>query len=247
LKKLKINKIIFTTDYKSYGEIKKIAERYGLKPLLFSCLKIKPIRFQIPERQYDWIFFTSKNAVRIFLKQKGVSFLKDKKIAAIGLATSKEIEKRTGRVCDFVPPSYNSVSFVKSFIPKYKSKKFNILFPASDLTDDYMENSFLKSGHHIDKIIVYRTIKPEHSDYRIKLIKKNIKNSFLLFSSPSSLSNFIDSLGLKLLKYPYIIAMGVKTEKALNKLGFKSFLKAKSSFEDIIYKVKEIATTCSKK
>jgi hypothetical protein len=34
--------------------------------------------------------------------------------------------------------------------------------------------------------------------------------------------------------------MGVKTEKALNKLGFKSFLKAKSSFEDIISRISQM-------
>gem|GEM_PF-5637233 len=246
MKELKINRVILTTDYKSYLEVKKIVEKYGLKPLLFNCIKIKRLKFKIPDKKYDWIFFTSKNAVRIFLNQSKW-FLKGKKIAAIGPATLREIEKMAKRSCDYIPPDYNSVSFVKSFVSKYKFKKFNILFLTSDLTDDYIQNNFLKYGHHIDKIIVYRTIKPRHSDYRIKLLKKNIKNSFIIFSSSSSLYNFIDTVSLKLLKYPYIITMGIKTEKSLKKLGFKSFIKAKSSFEDIISKIRKITTTCSRK
>ena len=240
MKKLKINRIILTTDYKSYLEVKKIINKYGLKPLLFNCIKIKRVKFKIPDKKYDWIFFTSKNAVRIFLNQAKNGFLKGKKIAAIGPATSNEIKKIANRACNYIPPHYNSVSFVRSFVSQYKSKKFNILFPTSDLADDYIQNNLLKYGHHIDKIIVYRTIKPPHSDYKIKLLKKNIKNSFIIFSSPSSLYNFIDIVGLRLLKYPYIVTMGIKTEKSLKKLGFKSFIKAKSSFEDIISRIRKI-------
>lgn len=241
MKKLKIKKIILTTDYKTYAKIREKIESYGLKPLLFSCIKIKPVRFKIPNKKYDWIFFTSKNSVRHFLGGADRGFFKDKKIAAIGLATSKEIEETIGVKCDFIPPNYNSVSFCKYFASKYRDHKLNILFPSSNLVDDYLKNKFLRLGHDIDKIVVYKTIKPKHSDYRLKLLKRNIKGSLIIFSSPSSLSNFIDTCGLKLLKYPYIVAMGIKTEKALNRLGFKSFIRTKSDFESIILKIRNMA------
>lgn len=240
MKKLEIKKIILTTDYKSYIEIKKKIKYYRLNLLLFSCVKIKPVRFKIPDKKYDWVFFTSKKAVYFFLSSTGTKFLKDKKIAAIGPATSKEIEKAIGRKCDFIPSNYNSASFLKDFISKHKHDKLNILFPSSNLADDYLEKEFLKRGHNIDRIVVYKTIKPKHSDYRIKLLKKNIKKSFIIFSSPSALSNFIDTCGVKLLKYPYIVTMGIKTERALNKLGFRSFIKAHGTFKDIILKIREM-------
>ena len=67
-----------------------------------SLIKVTPVTLQesaLPDT--DWVFFYSRNGVRIFFDQISSSWWADKKMGAIGSSTAAAIAAYTGRPVDF--------------------------------------------------------------------------------------------------------------------------------------------------
>jgi uroporphyrinogen-III synthase len=236
LKKSEKKRVILTTTYSEYKKISKIARRYGLIPYFFGCIKIKFLKFKIPDKKYDWVIFTSKNGVDAFFKRVQKGYLKEKKIAAIGAKTADEIKKIYGKKPDFVPNRFNSKDFFEEFKKRYRLKGLNLLIVTSDISDNFLKDSFIAEGSCADKIVAYKTLRPKTDISKKKRLVKNIKNSFIVFSSPSAFKNFIDMVGRKILKDAYVIPIGLKTNKTMDEYGIKSFFIPQSSTFDCVFK-----------
>jgi uroporphyrinogen-III synthase len=228
--------VILTTTYSEYKKISKTARNYGLVPYFFGCIKIKFLKFKLPDKKYDWIIFTSKNGVEAFLNRAGKGYLKGKKIAAIGAKTADEIKKLWGRKPEFLPERFNSRDFFKEFKSRYKLKGVNALIITSDISDNFLKSSFINEGAYAEKLIVYKTLRPKTDISKKEKLIKNIKNSFIVFSSPSAFKNFIDMVGKKILKDAYVIPIGLKTKKTMDEYGIKSFFIPQSSTFDCVFK-----------
>ena len=74
---------------------------------------------------YDWVIFTSKNGVAFLdsLRKAPVTT----KIAAVGVKTKLELEKR-GYHVDFVPTSFVAEVFAEEFVKRLSGNE-RILFP----------------------------------------------------------------------------------------------------------------------
>ena len=148
---------------------------------------------------YDWLILTSVNGVEAMwdrLPKLGVrkKSLKHLKIAAIGPATKKAIEKRSTKV-DVVPEEYVAESVVKSLKKQVKGKR--ILLVRAKVARDVIPRELRRAGAQVDVVEAYETVIPKSSRTRLRvaLKSKNKRPDVITFTSSSTARNFITLLG----------------------------------------------------
>lgn len=162
---------------------------------------------------YDWIFFTSQNAVKYFFKlYKKEDLNKNVKFASIGKKTADTLA-RNNISCDFVPTTSNSAAFANEFINFIGASKTNILYPTTNSASPDLINALQKAGHNIEKIDVYTEIK--NDDFML-----NPKTDICFFTSSLGAKFVFDDFGYK----PFfdetktIISIGPATTKTIKEI-----------------------------
>src|SRR5699024_12837819 len=116
----------------------------GINILHKPFIDVEPLSFDLNllKVDYDWLIFSSKNAVRYF--QSFLSQVKVKKFAAIAAKTA-EYFKSIGLDVLYYPSAYSQEGFLKSFKNIMVS---NILILFSDQELLLLINGLKKQGHH---------------------------------------------------------------------------------------------------
>jgi uroporphyrinogen-III synthase len=152
---------------------------------------------------YDWLILTSVNGVEAMwerlekLKLRGASNAALKgllRIAAIGPATKKAIERRGAKV-DVVPKEYVAESVVRSLKNKVKGKR--VLLVRAKVARDVIPRELRKAGAHVDVVEAYETVVPQSSRARLRASLKNPNKRphVVTFTSSSTVRNFVELLG----------------------------------------------------
>jgi len=148
---------------------------------------------------YDWLILTSVNGVeamwdrlpKLCLTRKSLKHLK---IAAIGPATRKAIEKRAIKV-DVVPEEYVAESVVKRLRKQVIGK--NILLVRAKVARDVIPRELRKAGAHVEVVEAYETVVPKSSRTRLRAVLRteNKRPDVITFTSSSTAKNFVSLLG----------------------------------------------------
>jgi len=148
---------------------------------------------------YDWLILTSVNGVdamwdRLAKLRLTKRSLKHLKIAAIGPATKKAIEKRGVKV-DVVPEEYVAESVVKSLRKQVKGKR--VLLVRAKVARDVSPRELRRAGAVVDVVEAYETVVPKSSRTRLRAALKNPKHrsDVVTFTSSSTVKNFVQLLG----------------------------------------------------
>lgn len=174
--------------------------------------KIIPIK-KLPAT--NWIFFSSKNAVKYFFDQQPQLGLV--KYAAVGKATSEELRKY-GKRADFIGYSTDTRLTGKQFAAVVGSG--TVLFPQAKGSMKTIQQQFTKPGQMTD-LTVYETIKQNSEVPSAEII---------VFTSPSNVEAFFEKN--KITKEQKVVAMGDATANALRKYNLKAN-KMPVSFDDM--------------
>ncbi|KFM99953.1 uroporphyrinogen-III synthase [Bacillus clarus] len=152
--------------------------------------KIQRIAGQL--HMYDWVIFTSKNGVSFFLDSLRKRIPSTVHIAAVGVKTKMELEKR-GYQVHFVPTSFVAETFAEEFVKELSGKE-RILFPKGNLARDVIPVRLQELGVLLDELIVYNTkINVEKKEELIAALKLGEVN-IITFTSPSTVVSFIHLL-----------------------------------------------------
>jgi len=149
--------------------------------------------------EYDWLILTSANGVEAMWQRLGKLRLTKKqlahlKIAAIGPATKKAIEKRGIKV-NVVPEEYVAESVVESLRDQVAGKR--MLLARAKVARDVIPRELRKLGAKIDVAEAYETVIPQSSRARLRAILKDSKRcpDVITFTSSSTVRNFVALLG----------------------------------------------------
>ena len=167
----------------------------------------------VPETK--WIFFTSKNSVRFFFKQK--IHLNNRKVACIGRGTHRELTKHVSEI-DFIGDSVNINEVGKAFVKKVNDG--TCLFPVSNISKRTIQKYFPNQEKTHD-LVVYNTI--EKNDFQ------DPKADVLIFTSPSNVRAYFSRF--KLQEEQNVVSIGPTTEKELQQFGIKNYKLPKSTGE----------------
>ncbi len=174
-------------------------------------------------KEYDYLIFTSANAVSAFFEHffsKGLDArsLFGKKIISVGKVSSAEL-KKYGIVPDITPVEHSQTGIINA-LKNNELKRKKILFPQASKINGELPEFLAHKGAIVENLLVYETVLPEKSKERMHeifspLIKmdgdnnehkrgthRNIGlpddldlNSFIVsFTSYSTVENFVNSM-----------------------------------------------------
>lgn len=181
----------------------------GISLITFSANPITTI----PEA--DWLFFTSKNAVRFYF-EKGRK-AGNKKVGCVGKGTFKTLAKYIDHI-DFVGDQID-IKAVASEFDKVLGKR-KCVFPISNISKRTIQQHLTHQENAID-LVVYNT--EERANFNCE------KPDVVVFTSPSNVRAFTKKYGTELTAK--IIAMGPSTAKELTDLGITNYSLPKSTGE----------------
>jgi uroporphyrinogen-III synthase len=147
---------------------------------------------------YEWLILTSVNGVeamwtRLAKLRLTKRWLQHLKIAAIGPATKKAIEKHGVKV-QVVPEEYVAESVVKSLKGEVRGKR--VLLVRAKVARDVIPSELRKAGAQVDVIEAYETVVPKSSRTQLRAALGNSKGrpDVITFTSSSTVKNFVTLL-----------------------------------------------------
>jgi len=234
------DKVIISTRALEPGDsLPDILKACGAKSLSFPMIEITPSPLDSQKieqlshlEHFDWIFFTSKNGVINFFKHlidvKGNTELpKTVKLAVIGYKSGLELEYY-GYTPTIICDENTSDELLVQFYKKYQPQNLNILLSLGNLADNTLSNR-LSTENTVHRINVYQTVKPDHANPEIIEIIKNGLYDLIVFTSPSTFTNFYSYFKPDQLGKLKMISIGMTTTKAIQEAGFEPLITAKKS------------------
>lgn len=215
LQQMKGQKVFISREYDTGNYLYRTLTDLGFTIEGKSLIEFKEIKIrELPKT--EWIFFSSKHAVRYFLNQKPK--LENVKFGCIGSGTSQEL-RSFGYRADFIGASTDTKLVGKQFAAKVGSAK--VLFPIAKDSLQSIQWQMPKRDNAIN-LNVYYTIK--HS------VEVSSDCQVLVFTSPSNAEAYFEKN--KLLPHQKVIAMGDATATALARLKIKNCTKP-ARFDDL--------------
>ena len=215
----------------SFGEALRSA---GFEPIYFPVIEIQPIEDNAELdnaiknlEKYDWVVFTSANAVDVVLKISVPSLFSVVKIAAIGPKTADALRKHNIE-SDFIPNEYVAEAILLG-LGDLKNKW--ILLPRAEIARKELPEAIVKAGGVAHEIAVYKTLPSQPDAEGIAALKSGV--DVVTFTSASTVENFVaitkrnglDPLSLP--NNPLFACIGPITEQAAREEGLQNIVTAK--------------------
>ncbi len=222
---LKGKTIISTYPKKIPDVLADSLESLGAKVLSLPMIQISPIPFSLEKNieQYNWIVFTSKNAIPPFFKK--IQLSNQNKIAVIGKGTADELSKHEYQA-SFIGSGKSGEDFAEELVQLVPEGE-SILLVLGQLAPNTIQQK-LSSKNSVDRIDVYNTEMPDsiQSEHLQRIEKDDY--DLIIVSSPSAIINLSSALknGVKELR---LISIGKTTSAAIRKLGIEPLAEAKES------------------
>ena len=216
--------ICVTRSKKQCANLKSKLVELGAEVTSFNSIEIKSCVNNLEKyinklEDYDHMVFTSVNSVEIFfdyLIEKDYDIRRIKaKISAVGNATEKALNKR-GIVCFAKAKEFIGEGLVSILKPHLKENE-KLLLPCSAKSREYIYDELTKNGIDVDKVYIYDTVCGSVANKRAF-----DEVDIVFFTSPSTVKNMVDMLGVEEIKKKKVIAIGPKTNEPLEELGIKA-------------------------
>ena len=176
---------------------------------------------------YEWIIFTSINGVRIFFElfykaYKDIRCLGPMRVAAVGAATAKEIEKHHIKV-DRVPKKANADSLATLLIEEEGVDSVKMLVITGNKNRETLVDRLENEGRAIvDTLPLYQTSKSDLIECPKATKFRKEGADAVLFTSSSTVQSFIQQKAALSLedsaKKPVFGSIGPVTSKTLKEL-----------------------------
>lgn len=182
---------------------------------------------------FDWIIFTSANAVQAVerrmreLSLDPGSTADRLRAAAVGPATAEEAE-HAGFSVDYVAANHNGAALAAELRPELKGKR--VFLPRSDRANADLPAALRRFAEKVTEAIAYRTLPANGAD--IDAAKDSLQTGVdgILFYSPSAVHNFVELVGKERVKAlqgrAVMVAIGPTTAMALTAAGFQRIARA---------------------
>lgn len=206
----------------------------GATPIVIPAIEIvPPASYDVLDQSltvldtFDWLLFTSANAVDVFAARRDPSLL-PKGIGAIGPATAKAIEA-LGLTVDLLPPRYVAESFTEALIPHAAGKR--ILLIRAEEARDVLPEALIAAGAQLIVAPAYRNQVPETSIPALRdlfSLPEHCPDIITLTSASTarSLMTLFEAAGLTLPRDIAFASIGPVTTSAICELGYEPAVEA---------------------
>jgi hydroxymethylbilane synthase len=205
----------------------------GATPVVLPTIRIAPVPDGDPitaalqrlrDGGYDWVVFTSGNAVEQFLAHLDRHGMDRRtlgwpRVAAVGRSTARRLESH-GVPVALIPETFTGEALV-SALTAAGMRGRRVLIPHGDLARETVPAGLSGAGARVDRVEVYRTVAAGADDpARLEQIRGG-ECEMVVFLSPSAVDNLAALLGgtLSPLRGAAIACIGPVTAKAVDGEG----------------------------
>lgn len=197
----------------------------GMRVIDESLIKVSPIRFTHTPRA-DWIFFSSRNAIKFFFEQEP-TIHPGTRFAVFGKGSAETLGKY-GRNADFVGSGNDSTAIARKFVSLVDGEI--VLFPQAIESLQTVQR-WLPFNNIARNLFVYKT------ELRTDVSLPDVE--ILVFTSPSNVKAFFGFQTIKM--FQKVIAIGTSTALALKSKGVRNiYLPREFHEESILQAILEI-------
>ncbi|MBS1867567.1 MAG: uroporphyrinogen-III synthase [Acidobacteria bacterium] len=212
-------------------DLLKALQHAGAIPILLPVIQILPPNdfSQLDNAlkglaEFDWILFTSQNAVRIVHERMDnlqIALARSPAVGAVGRTTAEE-----ATAAGFSVAHISSRPLGSALVEELGSKLrgANVLLPRSDRANPDVVIALEKHRARVTEVVAYRTISLDAQSQEV--ISKAMNADAVLFFSPSAVSGFDDVCGAgKLAEFSVsgiVLASGPVTLTALHEKGISN-------------------------
>ena len=168
--------------------------------------------------EYDWIIFTSVNAIAAFVAELPDS---DKwfrpRIATIGPAT-REVAEEYGFRVEVTPEKYVAESLAEAFRAHPLDGK-RILIPSAAVARDVVPNELRSRGAEVDVVQAYQNVIPYEAPAQAGMIFQEPLPDWVTFASSSAVDHLVALVEIEVLKEVKIASIGPATSATVLKHG----------------------------
>ena len=180
---------------------------------------------------FDWLIFTSANAVEVFVARGGGA-REGLRVAAIGSATAGALEVAGFRV-DLVPAAATAEALVDGLQAASNVRDRKFLLVRAEVGRDVIPEALRADGAEVSVVAAYRTVVPEESIASAKLLgtMKGWPDA-ITFTSSSTATNLLALLevaGLRLPEHVLRVSIGPITSRTLRDAGYPPHAEASAS------------------
>jgi uroporphyrinogen III methyltransferase/synthase len=230
-------RIVVTRSREQAGELVDLLEERGAEAIQAPTIRIAPPedadaldRACAEAGAYDWIVFTSVNAVESFMGRLmangDLRDLKGVRLCAIGSSTAQRIAAYGIRV-DLIPDESRSEGVIDALKAASELKGTKFLLPRADIAREVLADQLREAGAIVTEVAAYRTMLAGGGDrsgdqdiYRM-LLDRQI--DAVTFTSASTVKNFARIFGedqaADLLRGTIVASIGPVTAEAAQQLG----------------------------
>lgn len=232
-------RIVVTRSREQARELVDMLEERGADAIQAPTIRIAPAedpaaldRACAEAGTYDWIVFTSANAVDYFmqrvLENGDVRDLKGVRLCAIGPSTAQHLSRYGLRV-DLTPDEARSEAVIEALRATGEVKGARVLLPRADLARDGLADELRDAGAEVSEVIAYRTMlapteRDDDQDIYRMLLDRQI--DAVTFTSASTVRNFVKMFGEEqaadLLRTTVVASIGPVTAEAAQQLGIET-------------------------
>jgi uroporphyrinogen-III synthase len=163
-------RIVVTRAAHQAEELAKPLREQGATSILLPLIGIAPPADPEPLHQalaqlesYDWIIFTSTNAVRALTSKRTHA-----RVATVGAAT-REFAEQLGWKVEITPDNYVAESLVEA-VGAHEIKGKRILIPSAAVTRDVVRTALAEHGALVDVVEAYRNVIPPEAASQTKQV-----------------------------------------------------------------------------
>ena len=198
--------VMITRARAQAAEFASALEAYGARVVSCPTIEIAPLESYAELDEaienifgYDWLVFTSANAVEYFMRRlnasgKDVAELDELRVCAVGDATAERLADARVHV-DLVPQKFQAEGVFAAFENFLGGREqiagLNFLLPRAAAARDFLPRALEVAGARADCVTAYRTVRPETTDRaRVEALLVGGGVDCVTFTSSSTVHNF---------------------------------------------------------
>ncbi|GAB6282943.1 MAG: uroporphyrinogen-III synthase [Ignavibacterium sp.] len=202
---LKGKTIVLTRSKDQIEESVKIFTELNVNVISFPVIDFIEIEnkefddYFLSKQKFDYLIFTSANAVKFFLKKiekLKINLTNYNFITAVVGKKTAEVCRQNNLNVNFIPTSFNA----KDLINKFSNIEINgkiFVIPKSKIGREELIDELKKNNGIVKAFNVYDTVLPSQNDIEINIKKLNEnKIDWFVFTSPSTFNNFIKIMNI---------------------------------------------------
>ena len=194
-------------------------------------IQLKQLHFneKLLDHSYDWLIFSSKNAVKILLSL--FKNVKVKKVAVIGDKTAQYCNE-LGISVDFVPRDFSQ----EGFLDEFKISEQHLLLPSSEKARPKLVQQ-LSKYNEVVKIDLYRPVPNFKNISQVKSLVRKHQIDAVTFSSSSAVEFYFKEDNVP--EFDHYFAIGKQTARTILKFNTSVKVANKQTLDSLIDKIIE--------